>query len=73
MDPNKSRIELLPETGYVRLPTVLHHYPVGKSTWWAMVRDGRAPRPVKLSERCSAWRVEDIRQLIERTNKAGAQ
>lgn len=40
--------------------------PVSRSTWWAGVKNGRFPRPVKLSERCTAWRVEDIRALIER-------
>jgi prophage regulatory protein len=56
----------LPETGYVRLPAVLAVFPVSKSNWWAGVRSGRYPSPVKLSERCTAWRVEDIRALIER-------
>lgn len=63
---------LLPETGFVRLPTILRVYPVSRSTWWDMVRDGRAPAPVKLTERCTAWRAEDIRALIERTARAKA-
>jgi prophage regulatory protein len=45
--------------------------PVSRSTWWAGVKDGRYPRPIKLSERCTAWRVEDIRALIERLAAAG--
>lgn len=57
----------LPDTGFVRLPTILRVYPVSRSTWWEMVRDGRAPAAVKLSERCTAWPVEAIRELIERT------
>lgn len=56
----------LPETGYVRLPVVLSVFPISKSNWWAGVKSGRYPSPVKLSERCTAWRVEDIRALIER-------
>ena len=39
--------------------------PVGKSTWWNGVRSGRYPPGVKISSRCTAWRVEDIRKLIE--------
>jgi prophage regulatory protein len=54
----------LPKTGFVRLPAILKVYPVGKSTWWAGVKSGRFPKPVKLGERTSAWRVEDIRALI---------
>jgi predicted DNA-binding transcriptional regulator AlpA len=69
----------LPETGYVRLaaivgkpatdtaPAVPAIIPVSKSTWWAGVRSGRYPQPVRtLGDRITAWRVEDIRALIER-------
>ena len=56
----------LPHTGFVRLPTILKHFPVSKSTWWAGVKDGRYPQPVKLSTRITAWCTEDIRELIIR-------
>ena len=58
----------LPETGFVRLPIILAHIPVGKSTWWAGVKSGRFPQPVKLGPRTTAWRVEDIKALIEQYN-----
>lgn len=54
----------LPATGYLRLPAVLAVFPVSKSTWWAGVKDGRYPAGYKLSQRVTAWRVEDIRALI---------
>ncbi|MBP7722884.1 MAG: AlpA family phage regulatory protein [Alphaproteobacteria bacterium] len=57
--------QILPETGFVRLPEVLKVFPVSKSTWWAGVKDGRFPRPVKLGQKITAWRVQDIRALIE--------
>lgn len=63
---------VLPDTGFLRLPEVLRRYPVAKSTWWAGVKTGRYPQPVKLSERCTAWRAEDIRALIEATGKEAA-
>jgi prophage regulatory protein len=55
---------ILPETGFVRLPNILKVFPVSKSTWWAGVKEGRFPKPVKLSEKISAWKVEDIKELI---------
>lgn len=63
----------IPEAGFVRLPQIVGNLkagipaiiPVSSSTWWAGVKSGRYPKPVKLSERCTAWRVEDIRALIE--------
>ena len=39
---------------------------MGKSTWWSKVKIGEHPQPVKLGERTTAWRVEDIRMLIEK-------
>lgn len=56
--------QLLPETGFVRLPTVLKIFPVSKSTWWAGVKEGLYPQPVKLGPKMTAWRVQDIRDLI---------
>jgi len=65
----------LPETGYVRVRQILGDpkanppipaiIPVGKSTWWAGVKSGRFPEAVKLGPRTTAWRVEDIRTLIQ--------
>ena len=55
----------LPQEGFVRLPVILAVFPVGKSSWWAGVKAGRFPTPVKLGPRTTAWRVEDIRRLIE--------
>ncbi len=52
-------------TGFLRLPQVLSLYPVGKSTWWAGVASGRYPKSVKLGPRTTAWRVEDILELLE--------
>ena len=64
----------LPETGFLRLPQIVGNptadppipplIPVSKSTWWAGIRDGRYPRPIKLSPKVTVWRVEDVRQLI---------
>ena len=56
----------LPESGFVRLPQILAVIPVGRTTWWAGVKAGRYPRPVKLSPGVTAWRASDIRALIER-------
>lgn len=54
----------LPSEGYVRLKTILHVIPVGKTTWWEGVARGRFPQPVKLGSRTTVWSVQDIRDLI---------
>jgi acyl dehydratase len=65
----------LPEIGYLRLSQIIGNkrsvppipplIPVGKSTWWKGIQNGRFPKPVKLGPRITAWRVEDILKLIE--------
>ena len=55
----------LPDTGFVRLSTILKIIPVGKSTWYAGMKAGQFPKPIKIAgKRITAWRVEDIRKLI---------
>lgn len=51
--------------GFYRLPQVLKLFPISRSGWWQGVKDGIYPKPVKLSTRTTAWRVEDIHRLIE--------
>lgn len=55
----------LPIEGYMHLPAVLSVFPVSRSTWWAGISAGRFPKRVKLGPRITAWKVEDIRKLIE--------
>jgi len=68
----------LPETGFLRLtqiigdpkadPPIPAIIPIGKSTWWVGVKEGRFPQPVKLGPKTTVWRVEDIRSWIENPN-----
>lgn len=57
MDTNESRL--------LRLPQVLNLIPVSRSAWWAGVKTGRFPRPVRLGPRTVAWRAEDVAALVE--------
>ena len=56
-------------------PPVPPMIPIGRSTWWQWVRDGKAPAPVKLGPRTTAWKSSDISALIESLNatKTGGQ
>lgn len=49
--------------------------PIGKSTWWQWVRNGKAPASVKLGPRTTAWKSADISALIDSLNatKTGAE
>jgi prophage regulatory protein len=71
-------MHVLPETGFLRLSDIVGRrgtcnreakpalIPVSASTWWAGVKSGRYPKPTKaLGPNITAWRVEDIRALLE--------
>ena len=54
------------QIGFLRLSQIIKHYiPVSKATFWRRVKDGTYPRPVKLSPNCSAWRKQDIEDLVK--------
>jgi prophage regulatory protein len=40
--------------------------PVKKSCWWAGVKSGRFPKPLKLGPRMTVWRSSDIVALLLR-------
>jgi prophage regulatory protein len=64
----KMTFDGLPETGFVRIRAVIgpdKPIPISKSSWWAGIAAGRYPKPVKLGPHTTAWRVEDIRALID--------
>ena len=68
----------IPEIGYMRLryiigdsktdPPIPAIIPVCASSWWAGVKSGIYPAPVKLGPNTTAWTVESIKELIEKIN-----
>ena len=61
----------LPNTGFVRLPQILSVIPVGRTTWWAGVKAGKYPAPIKLGANTTVWKAEDIHALIARLAQEG--
>ncbi|TSA15034.1 MAG: AlpA family phage regulatory protein [Comamonadaceae bacterium] len=61
-----SNFDTLPDTGYMRqaqlIPDVV---PFSSATLWRKCKSGDFPKPVKLSERVTAWRVGDIRKFLD--------
>ena len=68
----------VPAIEFVRLPAIIGSppgtgpVPVSRATWYAWIRKGYAPAPVKIGPRASAWRAEEIRAFVERLNDGGA-
>jgi len=72
-EKTSSKVSRLPETGFLRIKHIIGDpkngllpiVPVCKATWWNGVKTGRFPAPVALGPNTRAWRVEDIRRLVE--------
>lgn len=47
--------------------------PIGISTWWKMVAEGRAPKGIKISSRITVWRRNDVLALIDRLSSPEAE
>ncbi len=47
----------------LRIDEVLALTNIGKSSWWAGVKSGKFPKPIKLGKRTTRWRLNDISEL----------
>ena len=54
---------------YLRLKNVLELIPVSRSTWYLWIQRGIAPQPTHLSLRVAAWKVQDIKDLLDDMGK----
>ena len=64
---------------FLRLPSIIGNkkakpptpalIPVSKTTWWAGIKSGIYPPPIKLSPRVCVWRESEIQALIQNFNK----
>lgn len=61
LPPELINFDSLPNSAYIRLPVLVALYGISKGTIWKNVRAGKIPRPIKLSERCTAWNVGEIK------------
>ena len=65
--------DALPDTGYLRQAQFIPHVvPFSSSTLWRKVGAGTFPKPTKLSERVTCWKVGDIRQWMKAQVQAQA-
>ena len=53
----------------LKVGQILTIIPVSRAGWWAGVREGRFPQPLKLGPRTTCWRSADILKLV--TGKGG--
>ncbi len=58
----------LPDLAHVRLETVKILYACSAASVWRGVKQGRIPKPRKLSPRTTCWNVGELRQALAISN-----
>ena len=50
---------------YLRINEVVVMLSVGKSTVWAWMKESKFPKPIKLSEFVTVWKLSDIEEWVQ--------
>ena len=58
----------LPDTGFLRLSSVMQFVPFSRSAIYQKMSVGEFPKPIRFGSRTVAWKAEDIREWIEQQN-----
>jgi hypothetical protein len=64
-------MQKISHSGFLRLSWIIGNsskgiqprIPVSRATWYAGIRSGKFPKPIRLSEGISVWRTSDIDDL----------
>lgn len=54
----------LPMDGLSREADLLPFLPFGKSTLWQWSKDGRFPKPIKLSSKMTVWKNQEVHMWL---------
>lgn len=66
---------IIQQDGLLRLPQIIGNpkanppippiIPVCATSWWAGVKSGKYPKPIKLGPRTTAWRASEVLALVK--------
>ena len=59
-----ANFDQLPDSAYIRLPVMKGLYGVSATIIWRGVKNSTIPKPVKLTERTTAWSVKLVRAAL---------
>mgnify|MGYP003308479163 CR=1 FL=1 len=51
-------------TNLLRLSEVIHRTGLGRSTLYALAKNGECPKPIKIGPRRAAWILEEIQEWV---------
>lgn len=61
---NLPNFDTLPDSGFVRLPSLQLLFACSRATIWRWVNAGKLPSPKKLSPRVTVWNVGELRLVL---------
>ena len=50
---------------FIRMRELVKRVPVSKAHIWRLVQAGKFPRPIKLSEKCTVWKIADVEDWLK--------
>lgn len=59
-----AQFDNLPDSAYIRLPVLKRLYGISAASVWRGCKKGTIPKPSKISERCTAWNVGQVRAAL---------
>lgn len=57
-------IDALPDSALLRLPAIIALVQCSRSSWFAWVRSGHAPQPIRIGIKAVAWKAGEIRRFM---------
>ena len=63
--PTTQKAFVLPPQGVCRAKQILELLPVGRTTFYKMVRNGDFPKPIRMGENISVWRNAEVLAWLE--------
>ena len=58
---------------HIRVGQLIQMLPMSKATIWRKVKDGSFPKPVKLSQRITAWHVDEVQAFVDKARGGSAK
>jgi predicted DNA-binding transcriptional regulator AlpA len=59
-----ANFDQLPDSAYIRLPVMIGLFGISSASIWRGVKNHSIPKPVKLTERTTAWSVRLVREAL---------
>lgn len=68
---NMSQNQNLPTTGFTRAKELIKFLPFGQTTLWCWAKEGKFPKPIKLSPTMTVWDNAEVHAWFDSVKNGG--